>query len=101
MSIVGQSVHSTFQYSGTDYGTSELESIARKKADEPVGANGCVGSAEGFWLSFRTETQPGFGTGRTKYYPSDSAGTLLKSCFPGNPATQNGPIQQIDSALIR
>ena len=66
MSIVGQSVPKTSQYDGTDYATSELESIARKKADEPVGAIVCVGSAERFSLYSRTETHLGLGTGRTK-----------------------------------
>ena len=48
MSIVGQFVPSTSQFGGTDYGTSEKESIARKKADEPVGGKICAGSAEDF-----------------------------------------------------
>ena len=46
ISVIGQSVHSTSQYDGTDHVNFELESIARKKADEPVGAIVCVGSAE-------------------------------------------------------
>ena len=66
-SIVEPCVPSTFQYGGTDYGTSELEPVARKKADEPVGANVCVGSAENFSLYSGNETQSGHGTGRTKY----------------------------------
>ena len=37
MSIVGHAVPSSSQYGGAEYGTSELASIARKKADEPVG----------------------------------------------------------------
>ena len=64
--VVGQAFAGTSQYGRTDYGTSELESIARMNADEPVGANVCVGSAEGFSLYSRTEIQPGFGTGRTQ-----------------------------------
>ena len=67
MSIVGQSVPSTSHYDGTDYGTSELESSARKKAHEPVRTNVSVGSSEGFSLYSISETCPGLGTGRTKF----------------------------------
>ena len=87
VSIVGQSVHSTSQCGETDYGTSELECIARKTANEQVRTNVCVVSAEAFLLYSRTETQAGYGTGRTNYYPSDSARTMWKDCFTGNPST--------------
>ena len=76
MSIVGQVVPSSSQYGGTGYCTSELETVARRKADEPVGANVCVGSKEGFSWSSRTGTQPDLGTARTKWNPSYSARTL-------------------------
>ena len=39
--------------------------------------------------------QPGLGAGRSKYYPSESAGTLLKECFAVNPPVQLDPRQQV------
>ena len=67
----------------------------KKEADEPIGASVRVGSAEGFSLHFRTEAQPGFGTGQLKYYPSDWARTLLEDYFSGNPPNHFDPHQTI------
>ena len=39
--------------------------------------------------------QPGSGAGRSKYYPSESARTLLKECFADNPPVQLDPHQQV------
>ena len=39
--------------------------------------------------------QPGLGVGRSKYYPSESARTLLKECFADNPPVQLDPHQQL------
>ena len=39
--------------------------------------------------------QPGLGAGRSKYYPSESARTLLKECFADNPPVQLDPNQQL------
>ena len=39
--------------------------------------------------------QPGLGAGRSKYYPSESARTLLKECFADNPPVQLDPHQQL------
>ena len=39
--------------------------------------------------------QPGLGAGRSKYYPSESARTLLKDCFADNPPVQLDPHQQL------
>ena len=39
--------------------------------------------------------QPGLGAGRAKYYPSESARTLLKECFADNPPVQLDPHQQV------
>ena len=39
--------------------------------------------------------QPGLGAGRSKYYPSESARTLLKECFAANPPVQLDPHQQL------
>ena len=45
--------------------------------------------------SSRTTEQHGLGTGRSKYYPSESARTLLKECFADNPPVQLDPHQQL------
>ena len=50
MSIVGQVVRSTSQYGATDHDTSELESIAQKKAVELVRASVYIGTTERFSL---------------------------------------------------
>ena len=39
--------------------------------------------------------QPGFGAGRSKYYPSESARTLLKECFADSPPVRSDPHQQL------
>ena len=39
--------------------------------------------------------QPGLGAGRSKYYPSESARTLLKECFADSPPVQLDPHQQV------
>ena len=67
ISTVGQCVPITSQYGGTDCGTSELESIARKTTDEPVETNVCVGSAKRFSLHSIIETETSLVTGWTKY----------------------------------
>ena len=94
LSLMGQSFLSTSKFSGTDYCISELESIVRKKLEEPVGAHVCVGSAVRFCSPSRNDAQPGLGTGQTKYCPSDSVRALLKVYFSGNPTTDNDPHQQ-------
>ena len=43
--------------------------------------------------------QPGLGAGRSKYYPSESAKTLLKECFADNPPVQLDPHQQSDQMI--
>ena len=40
--------------------------------------------------------QPGLGAGRSKYYPSESARTLLIECFTDNPPVQLDPHQQLN-----
>ena len=45
--------------------------------------------------SFGATVQPGLGAGRSKYYPSESARTLLKECFADNPPVQLDPHQQL------
>ena len=39
--------------------------------------------------------QPGLGAGRSKFYPSESARTLLKECFANNPPVQLDPHEQL------
>ena len=39
--------------------------------------------------------RPGLGAGRSKYYPSESARTLLKECFADTPPVQLDPHQQV------
>ena len=39
--------------------------------------------------------RPDLGVGRSKYYPSESARTLLKECFADNPPVQLDPHQQV------
>ena len=39
--------------------------------------------------------RPDLGVGRSKYYPSESARTLLKECFADNPPVQLDPHQQM------
>ena len=91
----GQSFPSISRPDDTECGTSELESIARRR----------VGSLSGGRVSEAVEcnlpavsgarVQPGLGTGRSKYYPSESARTLLKECFADNPPVQLDPHQQV------
>ena len=95
VSDAGQSFPSSSRPGDTDYGTSELESIARSR----------VGSLSGSRVSEAVEpdipavsgvtVQPGLGAGRSKYYPSESARTLLKECFDDNPPVQLDLHQQV------
>ena len=98
MSDAGQSFPSSSRPDDTEYGTSELESIARRR----------VGSLSGGRVFEAAEVaesdlpavsgarvQPGLGAGRSKYYPSESAKTLLKECFADNPPVQLDPRQQV------
>ena len=90
----GQSFPSSSRPDDTEYGTSDLESIARKRVGD---VNGRVCEAAGFYLpcSSRTSMPRGMGAGRSKYYPSKSARTLLKECFADNPPVQLDPHQQL------
>ena len=45
--------------------------------------------------SSKATVRPGLGAGRSKYYQSESAGTLLKECFADNPPVQLDPHQQL------
>ena len=94
-SDAGQSFPSSSRPDDTDYGTSELESIARKRVDDVSGRR--VHEVAGMDLPFSSGTtmQHGLGTGRSKYYPSESARTLLKECLADNRPVQLDPRQQL------
>ena len=95
VSDAGQSFPSSSRPDDTDYGTSELESIARRRVGDLSGGRFC-GTAELDLPGFSGATvQPGLGAGRSKYYPSGSARTLLKECFSNNPPVQLDPHQQL------
>ena len=95
VSDAGQSFPSCSRPDDTDYGTSELESIARRQVGDFSGGRICE-TAESDVPGFSGATvQPGLGAGRSKYYPSESARTLLKECFADNPPEQLDPHQQL------
>ena len=95
VSDAGQSFPSSSRPGDTDYGTSELESIARKRVDDVSGRRVCEAAGLDLPGSSRTTEQHGLGTGRSKYYPTESARTLLKECFADNPPIQLDPHQQL------
>ena len=95
VSDAGQSFPSSSGPCDTEYGTSELESIARRRVGDLTGGRVC-GTVESDLPGFSGATvQPGLGAGRSKYYPSESARTLLKECFADNPPVQLDPHQQM------
>ena len=91
----GQSFPSSSRPDDTDYGTSELESIARKRVDD-VSVRRVREAAVLDLTGFSgTTVQHGLGTGSSKYFPTESARTLLKECFSDNPPVQLDPHQQL------
>ena len=95
VSDAGQSFPSSSRPDDTDYGTSELESIARRRVGDLSLERVCE-TAESDLPGFSGATvQPGLGAGRSKYYPSESARTLLKGCLADNPPVQLDPHQQL------
>ena len=95
VSDAGQSFQSSSRPDDTDCGTSELESIARKRVDDVSGRRVCEAAGLDLPGSSGAPVQPGFGAGRSKFYPSESARTLLKECFADNPPAQIDPHQQL------
>ena len=73
VSDAGQSFPSSFRPDDTDYGTSELESIARKRVDDVSGRMVCEAAGLDLPGSSATTMQRGLGAGRSKYHPSESA----------------------------
>ena len=95
VSDAGQSFPSFFGLDDTEYGTSELESIAGRRVDDVSGTTVHEGAGMALPCSSGTTVQHGLCTGRSNYYPSDSATTLLKECFADNPPVQLDPHQQL------
>ena len=91
VSDAGQSFPSGSRPDDTEYGTSELESIARSLS----GGRVFEVAESDLPAVFGATVQPGLGAGRSKYYPSESARTLLKECFADNPPVQLDPRQQV------
>ena len=94
-SHAGQSLPSSSRPDDTDYGTSELESIARRRIGVVAERSVCEAAGLDLPGSSGATLQPGSGAGRSKYYPSESARTLLKECFADNPPVQLDPHQQL------
>ena len=95
VSDVGQSFPSSSRLDDTEYGTSELESIARGRVDILSGGRVFKAVESDLPAVSGATVQPGLGAGRSKYYPSESARTLLKECFADNPPVQLDPHQQV------
>ena len=95
VSDAGQPFPSSCRPDDTDYGTSELESIAPKRVGDVSGWR--VHEAAGMGLPFSSGTtgQHGLDTGCSKYYPSDCAIIFLKECFADIPPSQLDPHQQL------
>ena len=88
VSDAGQSFPSSSRPDDTDYGTSELESFARRRVGDVSERRVCEAAGLDLPGSSGTTVQPGLGAGRSKYYPSESARTLLQECFADNPPVQ-------------
>ena len=95
VSDAGQSFPSSFRPDDTDYGTSELESIARRRVGDVSERRVCEAAGLDLPGSSGATAQPGLGAGRSKYYPTESARTLLKEFFADNPPVQLDPHQQL------
>ena len=91
----GQSFPSSSRQDDTDYGTSDLEPIARRRVGDVSERRVCEAAGLDLPGSSGATVQPGLGAGRSKYYPSESARTLLKECFADNPPVQLDPHQQL------
>ena len=95
VSDAGQSFPSSSRLDDTEYGTSELESIARRRVNDLSGGRVFEAVESDVPAVSGASVQPGLGAGRSKYYPSESARTLLKECFADNPPVQLDPHQQL------
>ena len=95
VSDAGQSFPSSSRPDDTEYGTSELESIARRRVASFSGGRVFEVVESNLPAVSGATVQPDLGAGRSKYYPSESARTLLKECFADNPPVQLDPHQQV------
>ena len=95
VSDAGQSFPRRSRPDDTDYSTSELESIARRRVGDVSERRVCEAPGLDLPGSSRAPVQPGLGAVRSKYYPIESARTLLKECFADNPPVQLDPHQQL------
>ena len=95
VSDAGQSFPSSSRLDDTEYGTSELESIARRRVDNLSGGRVFEAVETDLPAVSRATVESGLCAGRSKYYPSESARTLLKECFADNPPVQLDPHQQL------
>ena len=95
VSDAGHSFPSSSRLDETEYGTSELESIARRRVDNLSGGRVFEAVESDLPAVSGASGQPGLGAGRSKYYPSEYARTLLKECFADNPPVQLDPHQQL------
>ena len=76
LSDAGQSFPSSSQPDDTDYGTSELELIARRRVGDLSGGRVFEVAESDLPAVSGATVQPGLGAGRSNYYPSESARTL-------------------------
>ena len=95
VSDAGQSFPSSFRPDETDYGTFELESIARRRVGDVSERRVCEAAGLDLPGFSGAPVQPGLGAGRSIYYPSESARPLLKECFADNPPVQLDHHQQL------
>ena len=95
VSDAGQSFPTSSRMDDTEYGTSELESIEQIRVDNLSGGRVFEAVETDLPAVSGATVQPGLGAGRSKYYPSESARTLLKECFADNPPVQLDPHQQL------
>ena len=95
VSDAGQSFPSCSRPDDTDYGTSEIESIARRSVGSLSGGRVFEAAELDLPDVSGATVQPGLGAGRSNYYPSQSARTLLKECLADNPPVQLDPHQQL------
>ena len=75
VSDAGQSFPSSSRLDDTEYGTSELESLARRRVGNLSGGRVFEAVESDLPAVSGATVQPGLGAGRSKYYPSESART--------------------------
>ena len=95
VSDAGQSFPSSSRPGDTDYGTSESESIARRRVGSLSGGKVFEVAGPDLPTASGATVRPDLGVGHSKYYPSESARTLLKECFADNPPVQLDPHQRV------